>query len=509
MITDRISARDVAAADITELVDTKQVELNELEFKQNYDADLLKAACAIANSGGGFIVIGIVEDDHHCATRIVNIERADSVADSVRQRLRDGLSPRPSIEVVILPINSDTVIVIRIAPQNPPHMVSADKRSDFYNRYDATSERMRYEEIEQRFREKFSQGQIPLADFPRSSLETLSGRREFLTGTGNALSQYTTKFIDSKQSLFGLIAVQESFANAVSESTARLVFSEPSYARKGGWTVIHTSLPLRPLGGQWQQDYGESGRTYLNASGDFVFQKAVDEVLCWRQNVTDFDRQPRLYSNALIEYCLSFMYSVADIASIMKPKRSFVKPVLVLGERGATLPLGEGGTVWFDAPATAPHALQGNTSTPPLVVEVSGPLRVRRLAFDLASQIYALFGYEESLVAFSDGGSITFETSTDESTLSAVRSYLRGLITYDVEYASFDHSKGIHWFRIRPSLDSREFNLIGFSEEFVADYGTSEDKLFSVLDGLAINANLPTSTPQHRLVVKTSGLDFV
>jgi hypothetical protein len=388
-------------------------------------------------------------------------------------------------------------------------MVSADKRSDFYNRYDATSERMRYEQIEQRFRDEFYQGQIPITDFPRSSLETLSGRREVLAGTGDALLRYTTKFIDSKQPFFGLIAVQENFANAITESTARVIFSEPSYARKGGWTFIHTSLPLRPLGGEWEQDYGESGRTYLNVSGDFVFQKAVDEVLCWRQNKTDFDRQPRLYSNALIEYCLSFMYSVADIASIMKPKRSFVKPVLVLGERGAALPIGEGGTVWFDAPATAPHVLQGSGSTPPLVIEVKRPLRVRRLAFALASQIYALFGYKESLVAFSDRCSLTFETSTDESTLSAVRSYLRGLITYDVEYASFDHSRDIHWFRIRPSLDSQEFNLIGFSEEFVADYGTNEDKLFSMLDGLEISANLLNSTLQHRLIVKTTGLDFV
>jgi hypothetical protein len=131
------------------------------------------------------------------------------------------------------------------------------------------------------------------------------------------------------------------------------------------------------------------------------------------------------------------------------------------------------------------------------------------LAFALASQIYALFGYKESLVAFSDRCSLTFETSTDESTLSAVRSYLRGLITYDVEYASFDHSRDLHWFRIRPSLDSQEFNLIGFSEEFVADYGTNEDKLFSMLDGLEISANLLNSTLQHRLIVKTTGLDFV
>jgi len=90
LITDRNSARDVAATDIMELVDTKQVELNELEFKQNYDADLLKAACAIANSGGGFIVIGTVEDDHHCATSVCS--RGVLVARSASRHESDGAS---------------------------------------------------------------------------------------------------------------------------------------------------------------------------------------------------------------------------------------------------------------------------------------------------------------------------------------------------------------------------------------------------------------------------------
>jgi hypothetical protein len=293
-------------------------------------------------------VVGIGEDANNCAERIVNVEHAKRVEVSIRQSLRDGISPRPSIEVVSLPVFKDTVIVVRVAPQNPPHMVSTNKRSDFYGRYDATSERMRYEEIEQRFRDKFSQGELPRIEdsrvlSPRALLDTLSGRREVLMGTADAFQQFGAKVVERNQPSLSLIAIQENAENAVTEPTAKFIFTEPSYARKGGWTVIHTELPFRRSGGNWEHDYGESSRTSLNASGDFIFQKSIDEVLCWRQDEVGFLRQPRLYSNSLIEYCLSYIYSVADVASITKPKLIYVKPMIVVDERGVKLPLGEGG----------------------------------------------------------------------------------------------------------------------------------------------------------------------
>jgi hypothetical protein len=267
MITDRLSARDVTVEDVQNLIDTRQPELNELEFKQISDPDLLKAACAIANSGGGFIIVGIAEDAHHRASSIVSVERPQPSADGIRQKLRDGLSPRAFVEVVPLQVASDNVIIIRVAPQNPPHMVSGDKRSDFYARYDATSERMRYEEIEQRFRDKFEQGQVPPTPYtPRAVLETLSGRREVAVGTAEILKQYSSAFIESGQPSLGLISVQEDFASSVASNTAEWFFTDPSYQRRAGWLVVHPSIPFSPLGGRWQQDYGGVSRTYLSSS---------------------------------------------------------------------------------------------------------------------------------------------------------------------------------------------------------------------------------------------------
>lgn len=62
MITDRVSAREVTRDDILHLIESRALEENALEFKEINDTDVLKAACAIANFGGGFILIGVKEN---------------------------------------------------------------------------------------------------------------------------------------------------------------------------------------------------------------------------------------------------------------------------------------------------------------------------------------------------------------------------------------------------------------------------------------------------------------
>jgi hypothetical protein len=508
VITERFSARDVTAADVTDLITTHQAELNELEYKQVSDSDLLKAACAIANSGGGFIVVGMAEDADHCASAIVNVERPQQTADRIRQKLRDGLSPRPSIEVVPLRVDSENVIIIRIAPQNPPHMISSDKRTDFFGRYDATSERMRYEEIEQRFRDKFGQGEPLISETPRALLETLSGRREVSTGTAGALDQYIRTFTDARQPTLGLIAVQDSISSSVSEETATRFFSDPSYERKAGWLVVHPTLSITPQGGRWLQDYANVSHTYINSSGDVLFQKAVDEVLCWKQSEIDFERCPRMYSNAIIEYCLSFIYSVSDIAAITKPEAILMTALLVVGSEGVQLPLGEGGSVWYDAPAVAPVVRKDTARAVPLLVDMRGPVHVRREAFKLAAQIYAFFGYSETQVPFSDRGAITFEANTEQSAVAAARSYLQGRLGVTVEYAGEEFDRSIYWFRFTLPGSPRRISM-GFSDIFFDDIATNEDVFFKLLDAEEIEDALRAWTASNKPVMTTHGIIFV
>ena len=508
MITDRLAARDVTPDDIQALIATRQPELNELEYKQQAnDPDLLKAACAIANFGGGFIVVGIAEDSEHYASAILSIDKPQQSADSIRQTLRDGLSPRPHVEVVPLLVGKDNVIVIRVAPQNPPHMVSANKRSDFYGRYDATSDRMRYEEIEQRFRDRLSL--VPsAAGEPSAVIESISGRQRVSQAAADVLNRYAELFKKLKDPTLGIAIVQDGATAAVDSNVATAAFKRPSYNRQGGWLIIHPSLEFLGQSGEWYQDYGEFGRTSLNASGDLLFQKGIDSVLCWRQGEEEFRRAPRLYSNALVEYCLSYMYSVSDIICETKPRRLLLQTFLV-NAQGVQLPLGEGGSVWYDAPSQAPAFLteQSHRSLP-AILSVNGPLRIRHEAFKLAAQFYSFFGYSELQVPFSRAGAITFEGTSESSGLAAIVSYLQGRLGTRVFYVAPDNAAGTFWFELALPPEGKR-RTIGASEEFLYEAASDEDKLFTILDQIDIENAINSWTRNSKPLLVTSGLKMV
>lgn len=509
MITDRISARDVTVSDILEIISTRQSELNELEFKREADADLVKAACAIANFGGGYIIVGIDEDAHHRASSIAPVQNAENTADSIRQRLRDGISPRPVLEVVVLPVNGESIVVVRISTQSAPHMVSADKRSDFYGRYDATTERMRYEEIEQRFRDKFHSGGlnslIPDAlSAPHAIIETIQGRKAISTGSADALSSYVRDMESSAQRIFGLAAVADSITHSLNDELAKRLFQNPSYQRKAGWLAIHPELPSFYTGAGWQQDYGASAQTFVNGSADFTFTKAVDSVLCWNQSGNDLTVSPRIYPNALIEFILSYCYALSDLNSIARPTSYIIKAVLGAATN-IQLPLGEGGSVWFDAPLHPPKRLKNSSYTSVPIAVDTNELRPRRVAFEVASQTYAFFGYQPTDVPFSEKGGITFQSDSWESKVTAARAALQQRLHLFLEGPSEDFDRRIERFAYDDAVRRK---LIGFSHEFLDDYAGDEARLYTILASISADELLSDDRKMYP-VITTEGVKSI
>lgn len=475
-------ARDVTEQDIVDLVSAHQRESNDLEFKQTADADLLKAACGIANAGGGYILVGLAEDDQHCASKVVGVQDADKEEDSIRQCLRDGLAPRPIIEVVVLAVQAVRIIVVRVSPQNQPHMVSQDKRTDFYGRYDATTEKMRYEEIEQRFREKHESGEIDVVATPRAVIETIGGRTSISQGAKGVFDSYVARVCDSQESTFTLIGVSDgNKGSPIAESDAVAVLSDPLYRRDGGWVIAHASLDVIPESGIWAQRYGQSSTTTISPSGDLIFLKAVDEVLCWRQTQEQFSASPRIYPNALVEYCLSFAYALADIAARTAPQQIIVTPILS-HMKGVNLPLGEGGSVWFDSPIQPPRLLESKFAEGlPVPIEIAGnrPVHARHVAFLLAAQVYALFGYSQNQVAFASDFEITQESDPDIATLTSICGYLQNVFRRPLRVFNKDIRRDLYWLGTQHS--GKPYR-IGVSAEFVEDHHWVEKRLFNLID---------------------------
>jgi hypothetical protein len=503
MITERQYARDVTPNDIKDLIQRRQTETKDLEFKRSSDADLLKEACGLANAGGGFILIGVDEDDQHCASAVVHVEGVLRVEDSVRQQLRDGLAPRPVIEVAHLSVNTADMIVIRISPQNPPHMVATGDRSDFYGRYDSSTKRMRYEEIEQSFRNKHESGALSLPETPKSSIETIGGRMDVSSGSAGALEAYVARVRTSQKATLAFMAVSDGNLGSVDESDAISMLRSPLYNRQGGWLVAHPGLEVTPESGLWAQKYGPSSTTSINASGDLIFLKSVDEVLCSTQDEAAFRISPRFYPNAIADYCLSFAYLVADIAARTHPRKIFIQP-LISDARGANLPRGEGGSVWFSSPVQKPRTLDSDFARGPAIpIEAADrkAIRARHVAFQIAAQVYSFFGYLESDVAFASDGELTQESDPDVETLRSLRTYLQNVLGVPVHKTVKDFERDIYW------LMTTHLGItyrIGATEDFIEDRHITERKFFAELDGYDIRALVDKLAPAKKPLVLTN-----
>src|SRR5580698_741553 len=493
---DRGSARDVTEADIKELITERQREENALEFKSTNDIDLYKAACAIANFGGGFIVLGVTEDRRHCAAGIKNIPNSERVADSVRQALRDGISPRPVFEVAVLAVGEDEVIVIRIAPQNPPHMISSEQRSDFYGRYDATSTRMRYEEIEEAFRRKHALSEAIYPTTPTVTIESTSGRTSISEGTEGFLSNTIADLVNSGGSLFAIVAASDQMQGEVTAEIVRHAFEQPLYYRRNGWNVANpgTELVFRNAG--WEQVI--PNRIRVTSSGDILFVASADGPLCSHQ-------PDELYPYAITEYCVSFSYLLADIVASSQPLKVLVQPVVASRGRRIRLPVGEPQSIWFEQQRSSANAIQGDCKGIPIVesFDRARPVLSRELALKIASQVYECFSYGPDKVPYSYHGELTVESEAITATLTSVRTYVRDMLLTEIEMPHRDVLR--QTFSMGYSLNS-ERRIFWVSELFLMTHHWEERRLFELLDSFDLIDRLRKAKKNDNVFLGADGV---
>lgn len=112
-------------------------EQSDLDFKQTLyhpknekdKRELVKDVCAMANSGGGWIICGIAEDDS-AAAHAIGVNLAITSETDVHQLLESRLEPPVTVDIrVYESANRDTTLVAIRVPDSPnkPHLVRATK----------------------------------------------------------------------------------------------------------------------------------------------------------------------------------------------------------------------------------------------------------------------------------------------------------------------------------------------------------------------------------------------
>jgi len=151
------SLDDINFEDIENLITQGVLEYQNLEYKKEVwgmsdsnKKEMLKDIVSMANSYGGYLIIGVEEDGQNGkATAIVNIANAEGERDRILNTLFANIQPRISLKIKVLENNGVSIIVINIPNSfRKPHIITFQGLNQFWIRHDRGKMLMTIDEIE-------------------------------------------------------------------------------------------------------------------------------------------------------------------------------------------------------------------------------------------------------------------------------------------------------------------------------------------------------------------------
>jgi len=328
---------DITSDDLDALIGRE--ENQRLEFKENYGRDdnkeIAKDICSFANADGGYIVIGArvamenklkcigfssVVDPEILRQRIIQV-----VLDCVSERIA-GLQTR-----VYQTSSGEQVVLIYIPPSlQKPHMVTKDKRTDFWKRYLEDTRLMTIAEIRDAaingsdiflLQNIIKQNDYIAKQFQfRQSADLIAevsqdrGRVAGITNVDTLLRSMDHLFEYAVQNdrYFRLTITPHNLRGGLfnpSDAKIQEILSNPPQQRAHGWNM-KSIAPIRIYAaGLESETLNNRYLYYLNllTSGHLEFWTPIDDHFCWNQDPQEMERHPRLYPYAATEHPISFL----------------------------------------------------------------------------------------------------------------------------------------------------------------------------------------------------------
>jgi hypothetical protein len=419
---------DICDDEIDSLVRNHTAERRHLEFKGtiNYQSDddrleVLRDIVSLANSGGGYLVIGIRDDGHGRAQTYEPSLGRDSerMAQSIRALCLDHVADRiDDLEIQHRTVSGNSLVLIRVPESTRvPHMVTFKNRTDFFTRYEDGKREMTLSEI----REALSHDYVALR---LSHIETLIGglvasdqderqRVESLSrlesgtvphftqisNTGILAEVMWRRFTDeAKDSPYFRISASPDVLRpnlvSVDRDDVRALLNNPPGSREAGWNMRVRAQRIERFSEGVRHGTKDYQYLELLSNGHMEFWTPLDDNFCWRQAPEEFRLRPRLYPYPVAEYPSSFLRlyrAVADAAGI---SCGFIVELSYLNVRGYSL---------------APYApyVYGRPS-PPLgeshivvpALHVVNDFAPDAVAYELLRPVYAAFGFGADAIPF-------------------------------------------------------------------------------------------------------------
>lgn len=331
----------IANSEIESLVDHHIKERQHIEFKSTIDLkqecnklEALRDITSFANSGGGYIIVGIRDDGKGKAQKFGPelITDPEKIRKSIRDLCNDHIQERIiGLEFDSRIISDNPVILIRV-PQSDrsPHMVTFQRRTDFYSRYEDGKREMSFAEIKNALQGDFISRRLTAIETTLNiiqensqeeserekvinALESSSSTSLLNVRSGVQLSESLRKRFQKHAGVVSFFAISaapmqanSSLVNLESQPILELINKPPCH-RRAGWNMYFEHFRIEPtaLGIKRGKDSFRTIEIWRN--GCVELRAQIDNDFCWGQKPDEFEKQPKFNPVTISEYVVSFL----------------------------------------------------------------------------------------------------------------------------------------------------------------------------------------------------------
>lgn len=433
MIFEGKSLTDILDAELDSLVREHIAEQQHLEFKAtlNHKSDeeklqLLLEVASLANGGGGYLVIGVRDDGKGRAQKYENPGDTARIAKSIRDLCHAYIEQRiDGLEIQERTVNGNPLVVVHVpVSARTPHMVTFNRGTHFWARYQDGKREMTLAEIHEIFTQDLLNRRLLsiMQDIQRLGQDSATQRQEELrrmieggeafarlqTENGREVLQANADAVKTSigaRPCFFIAAAPEGLRPGsvnVDQPEIRSMFNRAPDSRiASGWVVTSLSADVQRFsdGIRYRNRTLEQGQLELLTNGHMSYTMLLGELFYWRQTPQDWERHPRLWPGPVIEFPLSFLKLFRAICKRSELGGPFHVLMQYLNIRGHILPAGAPTLfgflgMWPVTPLAEQHLRFMQTLLPDFIPDVA--------AYDLVQTVYAAFGYDQGAIPFWD-----------------------------------------------------------------------------------------------------------
>ena len=431
MIFDGKTLTEISDDEIRALVEEHVSERQRIEYKVtiNYGNDeerieVLKDIASIANSGGGYIIVGIRDDGDGKAQKFEPelVGNVDRIKKAISSLCQDYISERiEGMEYQIRDIDGNPILIIRVpSSYRKPHMVTINNRTIFTNRHYDGKREMTVGEIKSEFQGDYAFRKISeiethlgtimqkLSDISQQDREPIEGEVVQLLRIENGEELHRQAYIKFKQEidtspyLWLAIMPKEPSNNilVVDSQEVQDILREAPGSRRTGWNMemsyFYPEIFAEGI------TIGDKNFKYLKLykNGLMEFWTPLGDHFCWRQDPEEYRARPRLYPYPIVEYLITFLRLYKAISDKFNYQGPFLLSQHYVNSKGYILLPYRPGVMGFDFASTDEVDPNNEDHIAITNQEILFDFDSNAVAYEILTIFYSVFGYSPDKIPF-------------------------------------------------------------------------------------------------------------